>query len=461
MKRCPKCGERFADDARFCPACGTRIGAKQQDEQSSKQLQPRKKKKTISRLLILILCVLLIAILIAIMINAGIIGKKNKLQTYAPDTQQTEAPAIPDETGLHANNAQPAATDALTEMPLVIGLAEQDATQQLEKLGLTVQIDTPAYDAAQPEGVVLEQSVPKGTFVNYAEAVMLTVNRLPLALQAIWISPREGRLMMGNLLEICRMMDTTNPNYEFQVQILTKDDPYTLAGGFRCLTGPNEETPISRLNTKFYKGAQNLGKIESQLAGSDYVTWSIAIDDWTGFNAADIQGYSITITSKANPDLKMEKEFATEQTTGNTLLKASFEDGAVELEAESDKKMIIRLTDDQLLDHYSVSPAKGAGKPVWEIKVCEASYKWIDVVVDGSDCTDLQAMNMTTSQLYADKSVKGKAASQFGGAFYQVEDHTLVITVQIPEDTGHSMYAMQWLEISMRDGSLSQKFKIQ
>ena len=456
MKRCGKCGKIMADRAQFCPVCGARVDAPAGDAGPVRKAdKPRRKKRRLTRAGMLLLGALALLAIFAVLLITGVIGKRGpKLQSYTP--AETAAPVSPAQT---SGAEAPEAEAGIVEIPTLTGLDEPGARQKLTELGLVPETEEAGFDSAYADGAVLSQSVAPGAWANAGDTVLLTVNRLPLTFQATWTEPRSGRLLLGNLVNVCKGLGTANPNFTYTVEMVTEAETYSLSGGFRCLTGPNEAEPVSRLSGNLYKSKQNIGGVLTQMVAEDHVQFTFEIDNWTGFNDAYITAYRVTVASKENPEIQAGRTFSVEQAAGGVLMSQGFDGGWLTVEATGPKQLLLRLTDDRLPDGYACSPMKGSGVPLWDIKLFQASYKWIDVQVDGRDCPSVDAMNLVTTQLYEEKSGKGAAAAAFSGASYTAEGNDLVITVNLPGATEHDPFAMNWVELTIGGQVIKMKMK--
>ena len=479
MRRCESCSEPIPDQAKFCPSCGEEctplaetIAAEptaRPDEpytdssaQDCPDDQPRvpahgakRKRRRIRRARFFPLLGIVLLLIVGIVLLLRGCGKRAALQA---------TPALPaDAQATPVYTSQFASTDASAtqlEVPDVVGMAFDAACARLEQAGLVVDASAAGYDSASAVNAVLTQSRAAGETALSGDHIALTYNALPLTLNAFAFSPREGRITLGNLIAVCDLLDTTNPTFTFSVVIHATED-YELKGGFRCLTGASEKTPITRVNTQLLREGKAIQGLVAENAYDDSIGWTISLDDWTGFHFDHVTGYDVTIASRADASLSLSSSYSPVQTKSMTLLDCGFSGGRVRLDVAGQKQLVIRLTDDNLHTGYTNSASPGTRAPVWTVKLPIDSYRWIEATVDGSGGEPTAQMRATGRMFVDDKGgADDKKPVAFDGVSCSVDGDTLVIFVTIPDELDYSVYEIAWLELTSDNGAMTFKSRI-
>ena len=434
MVQCPKCGKTVKSNAAFCPTCGATIppevekkpdqrtasaGAKSAySQQPSKNAGSKKKKKKSVGPLILAAVLVIAAVAAVIILLNGKKKKSAELDAYL------------------ASGNEASSLVAVTDGAAVTG-SQSDGVSEAAK-------DNPA--------LVTSQTAP-------GEVLIPEQEETPLTFKVLQYSPRAARITIGNLVESCSTLDTTNPKYTCSI-LFKFPEEFTLNGGFQCLTGEGEATPVKTTGTpQLVRDAVGIKGIEAAVAGDDSVTWVLNIGDWTGFYFDQVEYYDVTVTSIADPAQQIHHIYTPAEAKTINYMDGKLKNGSIQVDVPGENQLTIRLTDDLLQTGYMNSPEKGKANPVWEIQLCESSYKWLDIVLDGTHGEAIDQMTVTAKQMFAEDRDKAKAAT-FEGVTYTVVDNTFVISVQLPEDLQQSIYRMKWMEVSMQDGKVTKKIKL-
>ena len=415
-------------------------------------------------LLLALAAALIVAALLFILPNACAKTTVQSTPAYPAALAGTDVANAGAVDGPQAYTSQFTQTDAESakvEMPDVTGQPLAQAKKQLEQLGLVVESAASGYDASKADSTVLTQSKQPGEWALTEDHVALTYNALPMTLNVFGFAPHEGRITLGNLIAVCKMLDTTNPTFSFSIVIHAQEE-YELKGGFRCLTGEGEETPIARVNTQLLREGKAIKGLVADNAYDDSIGWTIALDDWTGFHFDHVTGYDVTVTSREDESLQLKRSYSPDETKSMTLLDCGFDGGRVRLDVTGQKQWIIRLTDEALAAGYPNSvQGKGDKAPVWEVKLPIDSYRWIEAVIDGMDGQSIDAMQAEGLKfLYSKTTAKDKKPSSFDGVSYKVDGDTLVIAVTVPDADEFRVYDIAWLELSLYDGAYQFKTRI-
>ncbi len=467
MKQCKLCSKALPDRARFCPSCGTECTAATPDSSPRRQTGrveadtravsgDRKKRRKVrqTRLIGFVLAVLAVMAGVIFALSEGC--RKPAVQSYPAAPAETQ-----DKPGYTSQFADSDASSTKIEVPGVTGLPLAEARLQLERLGLAVEATAAGYDPAYADGIVLSQSKAAGEWALSGDHVALTYNALPLTCNVFAFGPREGRITLGNLLEVCGTLGTTNPTFAFSIIIHAGAD-YELKGGFRCLTGANEKMPIARVNTQLVREGKAIRGLIAENAYDDSIGWTISLDDWTGFHFDNVTGYDVVISSREDAALSIGRSYQPMDTKSMTLLDCGFDGGRIRLDVATQKQMIIRLTDVDLSTGYPNSAeVAGDRAPVWQVKLPVNSYQWIAVTIDGSGGEPVGEMKATGTQFIETKSTaKNARPSSFDGVSYTVDGDTLVISVTVPDGQTYNVYEIAWLELTMGDGAYTFKTRI-
>ena len=478
MKRCKRCNKLLIDTAKFCTTCGAVCedaaetdaakpsaaeaprapkpdaqkavpdNAAEAKAPAQKKRKSKKKKRRIGTLVLLIVALIIAA---AIILVAARSCKRAKPASVPPA-------ALADTQG--AEDAAPAAPDAsLTriEVPTLTGLTLAEATQKLEDMGLVADVYETGYDPAYADGYVFTQDVAAGSTLSKGDHVALTANALPLSLTVLQTSVRAGRITLGNVVEICRSMGTTNPNFDYSIVIHAVED-YEIKGGFRCLVGSDEETPISRVNTQFLREGTLVNGLSSTVAYDDAIAWTFALEDWMSFHFENVTGYDVYLTNRVDTATAVAKSFAPDKVQSMALVDCPTNAGRIHVDIPTADALAIRITDAALPAGYENSPAgTGTSVPKWEVKLVVGSYLWISATVDGTNGEPQESMQATGRQFVQ----KGAQPTSFPGVSYTVNETVMVISVPIPADIGFDPYAISYLELNFGDGAYTDKIKIQ
>ncbi len=468
MKKCPNCHKLIPVGAAFCPDCGAKAGTYPADDAStihftqpastaSAPAQPASETRTKPRVNapaksggaaraaaprrkkprsggkpagILIGIVVLAAVVVLIVLLAGK-GCAGKAAVPALDSAAFGATtAAQDSAG---------APSAAIVMPDVTGKSESEAFAALNAMGIPVRTEV-GYDASLPLGTVHAQNPAAGTSLTAGEMVTLSVNATPLTFKVLQYAPRKARVTMGNLLEVCGAMNTTNPQFNYNI-LFQFPEQFTLPGAFRCLSGAGEATPVKLSGSaSLVREGKNIGSIESVVAGDDY---------------------KVTVTSQADASQTVTRVYSPEDVKSIQLVGASFEGGTVAVDAPAAQTLTVRLTDDALESGYTNSAAPGALTPAWEVKICEGSYRWLSIALDGKHGEPLDGMALTVKQLYRkEANPKDKNPATIPGATYSLVNGAFVISIPLPEDSEQDVYAFRWIDVSLADGKSSARIKL-
>lgn len=483
MRRCKRCNKPIHDSAERCPTCGApvedvpekatpqpvtpqrartkaaspaadaRISAPAQKPSPAREAASSASKKTGVKpkqsapvkqggrgtVVLLILAVIIAAALILVLVKrCG--GKSASAQPASAEAVAAASEAV----------------STRVSAPDVVGLNVNEASEKLASLGLAADTLPAPFDAAYSDGAVLAQSVAAGEPLVKGDHVTLTVNTLPLSLEVLQISPRAGRITLSNLLEICRSMGTTNPNFDYKIVIHAVEE-YQLIGGFRCLVGSDEETPISRVTTQLLREGASVKGFESAVAYEDSIAWTFALEDWMGFHFENVTGYEVSIASRVDASGGAQKTFLPEQVRSMAIVDSVFEGGSVRVDIPAENALTVRITDDALVSGYSNSPTAGSAKPKWDVKLVVGSYLWLCATVDGTNGEPQSGMRASGQQFVG----KGSKAMSFDGVSYTVDGNVMVISVPIPADIEFDPYKLTWMEITTGDGAYTKKIKIQ
>lgn len=470
-----RCNKPLSDSAKFCTTCGAvcadaendfrpnateKAPGAQPDGRPAKRAEPagktpgtpvRKKRKPAKKgkggLYILIAAALLIAAAIIVVSTRGCKKPASVPAAALVDTKIESGSDV----------VSPDGSSARVETPELTGLPLADASAKLAQAGLVADVHEAGYDPAYADSVVTAQSVAAGEWLTKGDHVTLSVNTLPLSLTVLQTSVRSGRITLGNVVEICRTMGTNNPNFDYSIVIHAVED-YEFKGGFRCLVGTGEETPISRVNTQFLRDGTLVNGFESAVGYKDSIVWTFALEDWMGFHFENVTGYDVYLSNRVDTASAVSKSFLPDATKSMALIDCPTNNGRIRVDIPTSSALTIRITDDKLPGGYTNSPnGTGSLAPKWDSKLVMSSYKWISATIDGTGGEAQDAMQATGSKF----TKKGGQATTFDGVSYTAEGDVMVISVPIPADMDFDPYAISYIELSFGDGAYTEKIKVQ
>lgn len=280
------------------------------------------------------------------------------------------------------------------------------------------------------------------------------------------------RVTVNGFDDLMRYLRSNAENYQCSYRYtlhFETDRPFDVSGRVRYYHNKSVEEKVEAANAKLTcKGHEY--DVNKPYCNTNSISWSIEPAKWIGYTEAGIKSVTFTIYNVYESRQRYTQTFDGKDIFSDVCLETALkrtDAGSVRVTVPENggkrNTVHVTVTDPNLANGYTVSPAKGTLPAHWWTRVYLDARHWVIIDVDGRDASSLENMKVTAKmhlRAKDDKTTRYNAMTEVDGASYAINGDTITLSFTAPAEFTDSFGPTDWISLYLQDGALHGWYKI-